>query len=88
LLAQIHKPAFVWGPPGVGNPGRRAGCNGVGIRLTDIRAILLDPVDQRGLPTVEQGRAAWAIPAFLPEDDAGGATDDQMRAAMGECVRV
>ena len=60
----------------------------MGIRLIDIRAILLDPVDLRGLPTVEQGRAAWAIPAFLPGDDAGGATDDQIRDAMGECVSL
>jgi hypothetical protein len=50
LRAQIHKPAFLWGKPG--------GRDGVGIRLIDIRAILLDPVDLGGLPTVEQGRAA------------------------------
>jgi hypothetical protein len=41
LLAQIHKPTFLWGLPGVGNPGRREGCNREGIRLTDIRAILI-----------------------------------------------
>jgi MoxR-like ATPase len=67
LLTQIQKPAFVWGPPGVGKSQIVAQVAALlGIRLIDIRAILLDPVDLRGLPTVEQGRAAWAIPAFLP----------------------
>jgi hypothetical protein len=49
--------------------------------LIDIRAVLLDPVDLRGLPTVEQGRAAWAIPAFLPEDGAGILFLDELNAA-------
>jgi MoxR-like ATPase len=53
----------------------------LGIRLIDIRAILLDPVDLRGLPTVEQGRVAWAIPAFLPEDGAGILSVDELNAA-------
>ena len=82
LLAQIHKPAFLWGPPGVGKSQVVAQvATALGIRLIDIRAILLDPVDLRGLPTVEQGRAAWAIPAFLPEDGAGILFLDELNAA-------
>jgi hypothetical protein len=38
----------------------------VGIRLIDMRAILLDPVDLRGLLTVGQGRAVWAIGRSRP----------------------
>jgi hypothetical protein len=35
--------------------------------LADIRAVLLDPVDLRGLPHVNGGgHATWAIPDFLP----------------------
>jgi MoxR-like ATPase len=82
LLAQIQKPAFVWGPPGVGKSQVVAQVAALlGIRLIDIRAVLLDPVDLRGLPTVEQGRAAWAIPAFLPEDGAGILFLDELNAA-------
>jgi MoxR-like ATPase len=81
LLAQIQKPAFVWGPPGVGKSQVVAQVAALlGIRLIDIRAVLLDPVDLRGLPTVEQGRAAWAIPAFLPEDGAGILFHDELNA--------
>jgi hypothetical protein len=71
LLTRIQKPAFLWGAPGVGKSqvvGQVAAA--LGVRLIDIRVILLDPVDLRGLPTVEHGKAAWAIPAFLPEDGA------------------
>jgi MoxR-like ATPase len=82
LLAQIQKPAFVWGPPGVGKSQIVAQVAALlGIRLIDIRAILLDPVDLRGLPTVEQGRAAWATPAFLPEDGSGILFLDELNAA-------
>lgn len=37
--------------------------------LRDIRAVLLDPVDLRGLPRLENGRAEWCPPAFLPGPD-------------------
>lgn len=38
----------------------------------DIRAALLDAVDIRGLPKVENGKASWAVPEFLPTDERGG----------------
>ena len=38
----------------------------------DVRAALLDAVDLRGLPMVEDGKAKWAIPDFLPQDPRGG----------------
>jgi hypothetical protein len=82
LLTRIQKPAFLWGPPGVGKSQIVAQVAALlGLRLIDIRAVLLDPVDLRGLPTVEQGRAAWAIPAFLPEDGAGILFLDELNAA-------
>jgi len=36
--------------------------------LVDIRAVLLDPVDLRGLPTVVDGKTVWAPPGFFPEE--------------------
>jgi MoxR-like ATPase len=80
--AQIRKPAFLWGSPGVGKSQIVAQvAASLGVRLIDIRAVLLDPVDLRGLPTVEHGKAAWAIPAFLPEDGAGILFLDELNAA-------
>jgi hypothetical protein len=38
----------------------------------DVRAALLDAVDVRGLPTVNDGKVLWAIPGFLPTDERGG----------------
>src|SRR5213078_3414651 len=38
----------------------------------DVRAVLLDPVDIRGLPHVNgDGRSHWAIPDFLPREEDG-----------------
>lgn len=39
--------------------------------VIDIRAVLLDPVDLRGIPYVRDGVAHWASPSFLPRDGEG-----------------
>ena len=82
VLAQIRKPAFLWGAPGVGKSEVVAQvAAGLGQQLIDVRAVLLDPVDLRGLPTVEKGKAAWAIPAFLPTSGSGILFLDELNAA-------
>ena len=50
-LTSIHQPVFLWGAPGVGKSqivSQVAAMRGMALR--DIRAVLLDPVDLRGLP--------------------------------------
>ncbi len=82
LLTKVRKPAFLWGSPGVGKSEVVAQvAASQAIRLVDIRAILLDPVDLRGLPTVENGKAAWATPAFLPDGGDGILFLDALNAA-------
>lgn len=68
-LIAIHQPVFLWGPPGVGKSQLVAQtARDLGHALIDIRAILLDPVDLRGLPRITQdGRAQWCPPRFLPD---------------------
>jgi len=62
------QPTFVWGPPGVGKSDVVAQIAvELGYKLVDVRAVLLDPVDLRGLPHVENGEAQWCPPAFLPK---------------------
>jgi len=62
------QPTFLWGPPGVGKSDVVAQVAGMlGYTLIDIRAVLLDPVDLRGLPHIENGEAQWCPPAFLPK---------------------
>jgi len=61
---------FLWGPPGVGKSDVvRQVAEGEKLDLIDIRAVLLDPVDLRGLPHINGGGYAhWCPPAFLPHD--------------------
>jgi hypothetical protein len=60
---------FLWGPPGVGKSSIvRAVATGQKLPLIDIRAALLDPTDLRGIPSVQNGRAVWCPPSFLPSD--------------------
>ena len=52
------------------------------IPLQDARALLLDPVDLRGLPCLgSDGRSKWATPEFLPQDGSGILFLDELNAA-------
>jgi MoxR-like ATPase len=83
LLINLRQPVFLWGPPGVGKSqvvsqtaARR------GLELVDIRAILLDPVDLRGLPRIsDNGTAQWCPPDFFPRDGRGILFLDELNAA-------
>lgn len=77
------QPACVWGSPGIGKSQivhQVAAARGLAVR--DVRAVLLDPVDLRGLPHVNgDGRSHWAIPEFLPRDGAGILFLDELNRA-------
>jgi hypothetical protein len=67
-LIKAGRPGFLWGPPGVGKSDivRQIAAD-LKRTLIDVRAVLLDPVDLRGIPTVtEDGTTRWAPPSFLP----------------------
>ncbi len=71
LLVQARQPCIVWGPPGA---AKSQISNQVATALNriyvDIRAMLLDPVDLRGIPWRDvDGRTRWAPPVFLPATD-------------------
>ena len=68
-LLSSRWPVFLWGPPGVGKSSivRSVAANKE-LLLIDIRAALLDPTDLRGIPSIQDGRAVWCPPSFLPSD--------------------
>ncbi len=82
-LIATRQPLFLWGPPGVGKSQVVAQtAEKLGLDLIDIRALLLDPVDLRGLPRInEDGRAEWCIPSFLPTAGKGILFLDELNAA-------
>ena len=67
-LLAIRQPVFLWGAPGVGKSQVVAQtAHSLGYALRDIRAILLDPVDLRGIPRITpEGGTQWCPPSFLP----------------------
>jgi hypothetical protein len=71
-LVPVGQPVFIWGPPGVGKStlvGEVA--KTLGRMFIDIRAVLLDPVDLRGIPSIVNGTTRWNPPAFLPTEGEG-----------------
>ncbi len=82
-LITVEQPAFLWGPPGVGKSQIVAQVAAEsGLALVDIRAVLLDPVDLRGLPRFDDaGRTVWCPPSFLPVQGRGILFLDELNAA-------
>lgn len=72
-IVPTRLPAYLWGPPGIGKSSVvRQVAQALAVDLIDVRAVLLDPVDLRGLPHVNgDHRAHWALPDFLPRDGSG-----------------
>ena len=82
-LIPLQQPAFIWGAPGVGKSQIVAQmAKELDRELIDIRAVLLDPVDLRGLPRIEDdGSAGWCPPSFLPKEGSGILFLDELNAA-------
>ena len=74
LLVEARQPCVVWGPPGTAKSmiAQQVAAD-AGRQYVDVRALLLDPVDLRGIPWRDaNGRTRWAPPAFLPPTDDPG----------------
>ena len=71
LLVEARQPAIVWGPPGCAKSQiAQQVADRAGREYIDVRALLLDPVDLRGIPWRDgHDRTRWAPPAFLPPAD-------------------
>jgi len=81
-LVAIKQPAIIWGQPGIGKSQIvHQTAIAETMQLKDVRAVLLDPVDLRGLPTVQNGKAKWAIPSFLPTEGEGILFLDELNRA-------
>src|SRR5260370_11684925 len=82
-LIGARQPVFIWGGPGVGKSAVVHQLASIlSIPLRDVRALLLDPVDLRGLPFLgNDGRSKWATPEFLPQDGSGILFLDELNAA-------
>jgi len=83
LLVEERQPVFIWGSPGTGKSAMLHQLAAeLEIALRDIRPLLLDPVDLRGLPLIgKDGRSTWATPDFLPQDGKGILFLDELNAA-------
>lgn len=75
-------PVFLWGGPGVGKSSVvKQAAEEEGVNCIDIRLVLLDPTDLRGLIFPKEDKAVWLPPAFLPTEGEGVIFIDELNAA-------
>jgi hypothetical protein len=74
-LIPTQRPVYLWGPPGVGKSSLiHQAAKQLGLEVRDLRAVLLDPVDLRGLPVIGEVEYEYdlhtreAIGDFDPDD--------------------
>lgn len=69
LCIAARRPVFLWGGPGSGKSDVVAQvATRLNRELIDVRALLLDPVDLKGIPHItEDGDTRFAPPNFLPK---------------------
>lgn len=68
----LRRPAFIWGPPGIGKSDIVAQIGkDTGREVIDVRLALWEPTDIKGIPyyNAEQGKMIWAPPAELPVNE-------------------
>lgn len=65
-------PVFIWGSPGVGKSAIiKQIAQTLNRRLRDVRLGNIDPTDVKGLLTINNGKAHWAIPDIWPVGESG-----------------
>lgn len=75
-------PAHIWGASGVGKSQIVSSiAKKRKIGFIDLRAVQLDPVDLRGLPSIENGITKWNTPEFLPREGEGILFLDELTSA-------
>lgn len=75
---------MIWGPPGVGKSAAvRQASQELGVAFIDLRVAQMNPVDMRGLPTVDKvkNQAKWLTPDFFPTGGSGILFLDEMNLA-------
>jgi len=81
LLTEVW-PIFIWGAPGIGKSSLvHSVAKEKKLPVIDVRAPLLDPTDIRGVPSIQDGKAVWSPPSFLPTDGKGILFFDELNAA-------
>jgi len=69
ILLDTDTPLFIHGSPGIGKSYIVADvAKKKGLELVDVRLSQMDPVDLRGIPSIQENQTVWMPPVFFPKD--------------------
>ena len=68
-----NRPVMIYGEPGIGKSNiTEQVADALGYQLLDVRAVLLDPTDIKGIPYVVDGELRNSQPSIFPRKDTSG----------------
>lgn len=69
MLLETDTPLFIHGSPGIGKSYIVADiAQKKELELVDVRLSQMDPVDLRGVPSIQNNQTVWMPPVFFPKD--------------------
>lgn len=81
-LVEAKQPVMIHGQPGAGKSQVVAQvARSRGMEMIDLRLSQLDPVDLRGVPSIEKHQTVWNAPNFLPTEGKGILFLDEINSA-------
>lgn len=81
-LGKAKQPTMLWGAPGVGKSDLIKQFAKQYGDFIDLRLPLLDAVDMRGIPSIQDGKTVWMTPDMFPKKGKGVLFLDELPQAM------
>jgi hypothetical protein len=86
---KVRHSVFLWGPPGIGKSSIVSKVSADNnLELIDLRISQLAPTDIRGLPYIENSKARFAPPSFLPTEGRGIIFVDEFNLASPSMMGI
>jgi hypothetical protein len=82
IIMKTNTAVMLWAPPGIGKSSMvKQLAKDLGLPVIDIRLAQYDPLDLKGIPTINGNKTTWLTPEFFPTEGKGILFLDELTCA-------